>query len=321
MGEQSKYLGDLGEDFFAKLIEKLGWTKACDWNFDFPCEDKDHKTEKKAGEKQTHGIDGVYAYVDPYDRIKTHIIVDSKAISWVQKNGTTKNTSPLIKQLSGYREDLDEKIQCAIRSEDFRKTTGLGTEAFKTFGLLCCYVHKGFSLETQGAVIAGSKFPKTGSNSQIFVLSMEMIEQILTMISFLEGNVGKYSFYYPDLDKPDKKPPNPWEPFLTIESLFSSFIVAANAGDESKGERFVFYKGDLSHDGLTRLFCGLGRIQLFNSKSITLVPIRALDTKNDRHAISAIVDKNNEIQVEGRDVKVKWAQPSLIRAQFELRSK
>ena len=79
MGEWSKKIGEYGEDTVEKFLSIIGWNAPAK-GIVIPCSmlNEEHKNEK---EKivQTHGIDFLYSYINPFiDGQLNNIIISSK---------------------------------------------------------------------------------------------------------------------------------------------------------------------------------------------------------------------------------------------------
>jgi len=309
-GETSKYIGELGEDFAKSFVSNFGWTQLGDWNANFPCEDKDHKTESGKREKAEHGIDGVYGYEDPLTGDYKVVVVEAKAISWQKSSEDTeiKSASALGKQLDEFVNTLFEKLSCAIRSQKFREQYGLQNRSFKIDGLLVYYAKDQFDTSIMKDIRGKVTLPSSLIKSNIFLLANNELTDLNNIFSETERRSLELKtststeFSYPSFDR--KKSKVPWKSILSLEKIFSLFVLARYAKSPGQYEYDIFYRGSYSNEAIKRFCASLGRFQIYQNNPVTMIPVTAQDAVEDRHSISYI--KDNQLIIEETEVTIAY---------------
>ncbi len=131
MGENSKNIGDKGEQIVGSFLELIGWKDASK-GIEIPCVLSKH-------EKQTHGIDYQFSYKCPlYAETLENIQISVKYSEDVYPVSENTNYKGLKTKFKDYLEDLAQTIQCFKRSEkrgEIIKPFG-GVKRSKETGLL-----------------------------------------------------------------------------------------------------------------------------------------------------------------------------------------
>ncbi|HMN67484.1 MAG TPA: hypothetical protein PKC28_03000 [Bdellovibrionales bacterium] len=325
MGERSKYLGELGEDFAAQTISILGWQKLGDWGADFPCEDADHRTVSGTAEKREHGIDGVYGYEDPYTKVFTVVIVEGKALSWVvTKKGveTPKNKSSIGTDLDGFVKTLSEKISCAKRSAKFKEFFGLTGKRIEILGAIVYYVHSGYLRSTYEGVLEKIVLPGNGGSSPIFILDNMILQHILSMgahLRLLKAETGKEAvieYMHPDGEKLSTK--TPWTHHARIQQLFSSFLTARVTGQSGASPLQIFYFGTYSQTAIRRFCAATARFNIITHDQVDFIPISSRDPVESKHSFEATLNQG-AIRFEDRDVEFKIKNAQVVQPSFPVK--
>lgn len=132
MGENSKFIGEEGENLIRNFLERLGWQPLAS-GLDLSCEFPDqHKSKAAISPRQTHGIDFAFSYVCPLvpDR-RRNILVSVK-------NSSEDETDTRRSLVKNDLKDLATALKCFKRSPERRamNAEGGGATTSEDLGLL-----------------------------------------------------------------------------------------------------------------------------------------------------------------------------------------
>lgn len=319
MGERSKHIGELGEEFGRRFLEKLGWIKLGDWNDDIPCESTEHKNLREKT-KKTHGIDGVYCYTNPYTLQLDVILIEAKALSW-NSGAKSKAVSTIGTQLNGFVEAVSDKAACALRSSDFKSKFDLSTNWGDLKVALIYYGHDGYRSSSMPEVRAKVSMKNGSEQTPVFLIDNDVLQRAMTALNFLSPEGArtveeKPEFFNPELVTKSSKAF--WTTHLPIEYLYSSFFVARFASEPSKG--IVFYQGTYSQESIRRLFAGLGKFQILATDSLVFVPLNANPASDDRHALESLIN-NGVLETADRKQSLELTDVTQVVPTFPLKAK
>ncbi len=266
MGEKSKTIGEMGEDYKEKFFSKIGWTHVSD-SIDIPYKTEKLKTDGGGKPKTSHGIDAVYSYFDVYKRKCIYVVVSAKASTWLQTNKNPKTVSTLAKKVGDWIQELNAKVTFAGLSQEFHEMLGIDPSSnFEFVGLLFYYSYEGFKDDTYSRVLSSVPIKRSFDfRETIYVVSNREIEKISSVINHLQnkGASEPFKYYYPNLDL--YSPESSWGFAPTLEQLFSSMLVT-----RINEQTIVSYFGETDADSIQMLLATLGHFQIFREDSLEI---------------------------------------------------
>lgn len=312
-GETSKKYGDLGEDLSERFIKKFGWSLLTE-NVDFDCGDTNHKTDK-GNENKTHGIDFAYSYKDPYKNRTQVVLVDSKAL----KNYAS---TTLGSKLSDYVEVLSGKIICSGFVPKFKEITGIGSDGYDVVGLIVFFIHDEMFSKKSFLEMTAKSNPSDTDQTKIFVLSNNHINLIGTMVEdlereCLEKKVDKDSFQFLYPDKELVNAERSWSSVLTLEMMFSRYIIA-KVGNDTLGHKYIiYYFGSYADTAIKKLCSALARYQVFHFDNVEIVPLTISNAPEERTVFNRYFG-NNHLEVSGQTKRIISRTVNLKTISFEV---
>lgn len=242
MSEEQQYQGERWTKETIKILSGLGWTQRGDKGMDIPCVKKmDHGTGKKEGKrKQDHGIDSLFEYSDPYQKINTGIIVESKRYAW--EGIYTAHINTWVNQLL-------MTAECAEYSE---KLTEYDLGNLNT-GLLIIWCHETdkYNENKFDEYLKEIDVPQRKSPFKIFIASNREILRWCSLIQKVEGikadsNVQEFKYFYPsDFFGAYGRTDSVRLDHINLTHMFSKYIFAKSK--ETVHAPGVTYNIDVNH--------------------------------------------------------------------------
>ncbi|WP_447878119.1 GapS4a family protein [Serratia fonticola] len=189
MGEFSKLVGDVGEEIVSHFLDLFGWENHATNKY-VKCHTKKHQ-------KESHGIDALFAYHSPLEaKTIENVIISSKYSS--------NPYSSVPSTFKGHFEDIALAIECynksTLRKElNERLNVGGGYRKVET-GVLF-YINNDEDPERQDIV---SKIKNSQSNSDLKYRTIHVVDNkrasfLYESIMFIRNKFGKdqINFFYP----------------------------------------------------------------------------------------------------------------------------
>lgn len=244
MAEDQGVNGDIWNDEASRLLSILGWTKVGDSNIDIPGSDS-----------KMYGVDTLLKYLDPRGSgIETGIILEAKRYKTTSFTGTS---------LTEWIKRLDTKLGKIKNSKDFYETYDQMVDSDIRTGIIVLWFsdteeyNKSFRLKFQEALLntkISHKHRKSGY-TRIFVMSNEHILQLCSLIRSIkdlsDAQRATFQFNYPhsaNYNNPLSK-----SEILTIDYMYSKFILAEMKDNNGNIVKIVYYFGALKMSSFRRL--------------------------------------------------------------------
>lgn len=112
MGEESKFIGEYGEEVVAAFLNRIGRTQRSP-NFDIPCVYGGSHKGGNGAERRNHGLDFVFCYPTSLFSRRLDAVVGS-----VKYSSKSYPKSP-SSRFKSYTSDLNSAIECFRRSDRF----------------------------------------------------------------------------------------------------------------------------------------------------------------------------------------------------------
>lgn len=191
MGENSKKIGEYGEEIAKEFFEQIGWCQM-PHNIEIECQDENHlRNDEK--EKMTHGIDCCYSYMNPLsDGQLINVVV---SVKYKQDEAYPKSATKLYK---GYMRDLNETIDCFKISEYRMKIIEkFQYEREQNLGILF-WLNGSDPKESLIPAVSMSPLEVSADNI-LMVIDNRQYNYLLNLVKFLKMQETKYdwNFYYP----------------------------------------------------------------------------------------------------------------------------
>lgn len=206
MGEQASKIGKKLEGFGENLFANLGWTELA--------RDRQVKCTRSSHKKETHGIDLLCKFSNPYIDCNQGIIVECKNRQMVSI--TQSNIERWVKELIN-------NIECAqsapeLADIDLTNTT-LNT------GLLLIHSNTTYNQEKFYACLNKINFPNRRNPINIFIASNDRISQWTSLLKKIKISYNNnFSFIYPSINETSKVS----QPTLTINEMYSKYLFATS---------------------------------------------------------------------------------------------
>jgi hypothetical protein len=259
MGEISQSIGKKLEGFGSELFSQLNWeVLAKDLSID--CSRQSHKSfSSQTGKKQTHGIDIMLGFENPFTRRKEAVIVECKNHKW---------SDFIPSNLNIWIEELVNTIECAASSP---KVAPFLRDYVLTTGILL-FNSSDNSYDAQRALdnIAKVKLPRRRNPLMIYLADPSKIDKWLSITKEiakikLENSGHNFGLIYPSIGGSN------WQrmPTITPSYLFSDYIIATYAaskkiyGDTKRVDiKAIFSFDKPSEDSMLYLKSMINRLQL-----------------------------------------------------------
>lgn len=243
MPEDQGVNGNFWNDEAAVLLTKLNWKQIGDSNMDIVDEDYIKR-----------GIDRLFQFNDVRKgNALTGVFLEAKRYA---------TTSFQKASLELWIKTLDKKLNKVRNSEGFHETYPLFGNASLRTGLIVIWFH---DLEAYPAFKSNlydyltsvklSGYGRNDGSNKIYILHNEDILRIASIINTIETfeTVSKreVNFFYPSSDRYNK--PADRSKVLSLDYMFSKFILAESLTQEGIEHKIVFYFGALSVNSFRRL--------------------------------------------------------------------
>lgn len=243
MAEDEGYNGDQWNNEAATLLRKFKWQQIGDANVDVFNED---------GKRQ--GIDSIFSFIDVRKGSALHgVFVEAKRYA---------TTSFSKGELETWIKTLDRKLNKNRNSKYLQETYPDLNEASLRTGVIMTWFHdtesfpafrSKFNDSLAGIKISGHT-RQDGSN-KIYVLNNDDILRLVSLITacelFESKNPHKLRFYYPSSERYNK--PADRSEVLSLDYMFSKFILAESMNEVGIEHKIVFYFGSLTVNAFRRL--------------------------------------------------------------------
>ncbi|HIB8312765.1 TPA: GapS4a family protein [Serratia marcescens] len=189
MGEFSKLVGDVGENIVAKFLDLFGWENHASNKY-VKCHTKKHQ-------KETHGIDALFAYRSPLEsKTIENVIISSKYSS--------NPYSSVPSTFKSHFEDIALAIECynksGLKKEINERLSESGAYRKVETGILF-YINNDENPEKQDII---TQIKNSQSNSELKYRTIHVIDNkrasfLYESITFIRSrfNSDKVNFFYP----------------------------------------------------------------------------------------------------------------------------
>lgn len=289
MAEDQGVNGDSWNDKACLLFQKLGWSSIGDSNIDIPGDNG-----------KVLGVDRLFKFFDIRKAsIEQGVILESKRYL---------TTSFSVIEFQKWIERLNTKINNVKHSEKFYQdyVDLYGTDMRN--GLIVIWFADTLKYLNNNEFFKNAllsiKTPRARSNNvfnRIYVLENEEILRLCSLIDamdrFNKKNYVKLSFYYPQSDHTNTGVS--LKDHITIDYIFSRFILAQGKDNDGIEKRVVFYFGDIDTKSFLPLFDCLKTIGFVDySKPLTIFNYKKDESfrkvKPDIERMFASVDAGND---------------------------
>lgn len=192
MGEWSKKIGEYGETVVEKFLSIIGWSDI-EKGIEIDCKNAEHLNEEKK-RVHTHGVDFAYSYTSPLiDGQMQNVVISVKYKTEKYPNSATK-------QFKWYIEDLNNTLECYIKSESFKEKSFLFKNINrKSFvGVLFWLNNAADSDDDLINKVSNAQLDLKEKEQVIFLMDNKRVAFILSLLSYAKKmNEYKYSFLYP----------------------------------------------------------------------------------------------------------------------------
>ena len=302
MPEDQAVNGDQWNDEAAVLLNKFEWNQIGDSNMDIVDED---------GTKR--GIDRLFQFNDVRKgNSLTGVFLEAKRYD---TNNLQKSALELWIKL------LDKKLNKVRNSEDFHDTYPLFGDASLRTGLIVIWFHdidaypafKNKFYEYLENVKISAHGRGDGSN-KIYVLHNEEILRLASLAhlidSFEKENKRALNFYYPSSDRYNK--PADRSKVLSLDYMFSKFILAESTTESGIEHKIVFYFGSLTVNAFRRLKSALQSFGYLDK--IKPLTIYTYQRNSEFRKVKTIVENEfSEIQFKLEEMEIFSDLPKFLR--------
>lgn len=236
MGEQANKIGKKLEGFGEKLFSGFGWTELA--------RDTEIKCSRKhAHQKQTHGLDLLMSFENPYLRCRQGIVIECK--NWQMKSITQDKINTWVSELIG-------AIECAQSAPELENIDMEGTNLCT--GLLLVHANDNFDRKKFNEYLSNLSVSSRRNPINIFVAGNDEINQWNSLRDKIEKDfTDRFQFVYPSIEGSNVEQGK----FITINQLYSKYIFAQDIGrrlQEKNGTTYnepVFRKILFSFDDIS----------------------------------------------------------------------
>lgn len=304
MPEYQQYKGELWNDRAIRLLELFSWETIGARGIDIGGSD-----DKK------YGIDSFFSFDDPSKDLSESVILEAKSY---------KTTSMSKTVLEDWIKVLNKKILNLRNSEDLFNMFPI----FKSMATLKTGIIIAWFDDTQNYLTFRGKFQEMLTNinlsskplkdtifNRIFVIDNDIILKLCslyTSIKDIRNSGSSFNFYYPSpligeraIVKTD---------ILSIEYIFSKFILAQAKDNGGKLSNIVFYWGDLNVQSFQLLKSAL-KLYSFIDRELELIIYKYQRDEVDFYKIEPVIKnsfENEGIKFEIREMESYERLPTFI---------
>ncbi len=227
MGENSKKIGEYGEDYAEKFFNAVGWNSLSK-GVELKCGNESHRN-KKGNPSRTHGIDFLYTYISPLvDGQLNNVIIS------VKDQDYPNNPNQKFRE---FMKEIIAMVECYDCSEQKQKTlSNYQCNSINDVGVLFWIEKTANSCTDLIKSVSSVRLDNIRDNT-IYIIDSRRATFILEVMRFIKTkNDFQYSFYYP-LTGRNLNPQNRSNigTFLPVEYLNSSIIpIKLEKKDNSK---------------------------------------------------------------------------------------
>lgn len=213
MGEQAARIGKKLEEFGENFLQNLGWIELA--------HDKEIKCTRTSHKKQTHGIDLLCKFDNPYTTTQQGIIIECK-------NRQMKSiTKPEIEK---WVKELINNIECAQSAPEL-SDIDLSNAPLNT-GLLLIHASDAFDADKYYGYLNELHFPNRRNPINIFIAANDKINLWTSLFTKIKNKYNNnFSFLYPSINGYSKKA----QKALTVNGMYSRYLFAQSTYTISKG--------------------------------------------------------------------------------------
>lgn len=221
MGEQANKIGKKLEGFGEKLFSGFGWNEIAR-DTEIQC------SRKYQHNKQTHGLDLLMNFNNPYMRCNQGIVVECK-----NRQMRSINQAELDKWL----EELINAIECAQSAPELQDFD-MGNTMLNT-GLLLIHANDSFNSELFNKYLCNLKVHSRRNPINVFIAGNDEIDRWNSLRNKIEKDfTSEFQFIYPSIEGSNMELGN----YLTINQLYSKYIFAQDMKYIEKTEAGTSYK-------------------------------------------------------------------------------
>lgn len=221
MGEQANKIGKKLEGFGEKLFSGFGWNELA--------RDKEIACARKSNhKKQTHGLDLLMNFNNPYLGFKQGIVIECK-------NRQMKSITQA--ELDKWVLELINAIEC---SQSAPELVGIKTDDMNmNTGLLLVHANDCFNENLFEKYLSNLKVPSRRNPINIFVAGNEEINRWNSLLDKIEKECSdRFHFIYPSIEGSNME----MGKYITINQLYSKYIFAQDVTMVKKCESEVTYQ-------------------------------------------------------------------------------
>ena len=220
MGEQANKIGKKLEGFGEKLFTGFGWNELAR-DMEIKC------TRKSYHKKQTHGLDLLMNFNNPYLGSKQGIVIECK-------NRQMKSITQ--EEIDNWLVELINAIECAqsalelvnVKTEDMNLNTGL----------LLIHANDTFNKKLFDKYLTNIKVLAKRNPINIFIAGNEEINRWNSLRDKIEKDYSeKFQFIYPSIEGSNME----LGKYVTINQLYSRYIFAQDITETKRNENGVDY--------------------------------------------------------------------------------
>lgn len=220
MGEQAARIGKKLEEFGENFLPNLGWIELA--------HDKEIKCTRASHKKQTHGIDLLCKFDNPYTTTQQGIIIECKNR---QMKSITKS------EIEKWVKELINNIECAQSAPEL-SDIDLSNAPLNT-GLLLIHATDTFDADKYYGYLNELHFPNRRNPINIFIAANDKINLWTSLFTKIKSNYNNnFLFLYPSINGYSKKIQNT----LTINGMYSKYLFAQSTYTISKGSSVNVYE-------------------------------------------------------------------------------
>lgn len=224
MGEQAKKIGEKLEGYGEYLFEGFGWKELA--------RDQEIQCTRKTHNKQTHGLDILLKFYNPYLGRDQGVIVECKNRQMRSITSSSMNT---------WLQELINEIECAQSASELQNIE-LGDMNINT-GLLLIHANDSFDEGKYKSYLRNLKAPSKRNPINIYIASNDEINKWNSLHKKIEEDyTDQFCYIYPSIEGSNMEKGD----YITINQLFSKYIFAQDVRKVTKNNNGVPYEVPLT---------------------------------------------------------------------------